>query len=74
MPITAYIRNHKLFPRAYAEGLQQGELIMLRRLIEQRFGTIPDWATQRLAKSSAAELEDLSIRILDARSLEDLLT
>ena len=42
MPITEYIRNHKLFPRAYAEGLQQGELIMLRRLIEQRFGTIPD--------------------------------
>ena len=81
MPITEDIRNHKVFQREYAEGvqeglqqgLQKGELIILRRLIEERFGPIPNWASERLAKSPAADLEDLSIRVLSARSLDDLL-
>ena len=46
---------------------------VLRRLIEKRFGAIPCWAEERLVGRSAAELEDLSIRLLDAASIEDLL-
>lgn len=77
MPITEDIRNHKVFIREMAEALhegrQQGELTVLRRLIEKRFGPIPDWATDRLAHSSIPELDELSERLLDARSLEELL-
>jgi hypothetical protein len=52
--------------REYKRGLQQGELTVLRRQIEKRFGAIPAWAEERLSSHSAAELEALSVRLLDA--------
>jgi hypothetical protein len=55
------------------EGLREGELKILRRLLEKRFGAIPSWADERLAGRSAAELEDLSVRLLDTQSVEELL-
>jgi len=53
--------------------LQEGELTVLRRVIEKRFGALPGWAEERLAGRTTAELEELCVRVLDARSLEDLL-
>lgn len=85
MPILNDILDHELYGREYKkgrqegrqegreEGRQEGELMILRRLIEKRFGALPTWAAERLAKLSAKELEDLSVRVLDARSIEDLL-
>jgi len=73
MPILNDIMDHKVLGREYKRGLQQGELTILRRLIEKRFGTIPAWAEERLTSHSATELETLSVRVLDANSLEDLL-
>jgi len=55
------------------EGMREGELAVLRRLIEKRFGAIPSWVEERLAGRSTTELEDLSVRVLDAQSVEDLL-
>jgi hypothetical protein len=55
------------------EGELKGELKVLRRQIEKRFGAIPAWAEERLASRTTAELEDLSVRVLDAQSLEELL-
>ena len=52
---------------------KRGELTVLRRQIEKRFGPIPGWAEERLTSRSPAELEELSVRILDASSMEDLL-
>jgi hypothetical protein len=55
------------------DGIQQGELRILRRLLEKRFGPIPAWVEERLSGRLAEDLEALSIRLLEARSLEDLL-
>jgi hypothetical protein len=55
------------------EGLREGELTILRRLIEKRFGAIPSWVEERLAARSTVELVDLSVRVLDAQNIEDLL-
>jgi Domain of unknown function (DUF4351) len=77
MPLLDDIMDNKVlgreFKRGRAEGFQEGELIVLRRQIEKRFGPIPAWAQQRLGSQSAAELEDLCVRVLDARSIEELL-
>ena len=43
-------------------------------MIEKRFGALPGWAGEKLAALSAPELEDLSMRVLDAKSVEELLT
>ncbi len=53
-------------------GVQAGQLALLRRQIEKRFGALPRWATERLEAMPAAELENLSERVLDAVSMDDL--
>jgi len=48
-------------------------LKILRRQIKKRFGLFRTWAVERLVKLSAKELEELSVRLLDAKSIESLL-
>jgi flagellar biosynthesis/type III secretory pathway protein FliH len=75
MPILK-IENKVLereFKRGFEEGKRQGLEEVLRHRIEKRFGSLPDWAEKRLASRSTSELEELSIRILDAETLEELL-
>jgi Domain of unknown function (DUF4351) len=69
MPILNDILDNKVLGREF----KRGELTVLRRLIEKRFGAIPSWAEERLTGRSAADLEELSVRALDAQSIEDLL-
>lgn len=69
MPVYIDILENKVLGPAF----KRGELTILRRLIEKRFGAIPDWAEERLANWPAHDLEELGVRILDAQSLEDLL-
>jgi hypothetical protein len=62
-----------MLEEARQEGLRQGELIILRRQIEKRCGTLPSWAGEKLAALPASELEALIERVLDATSLGELL-
>jgi len=55
------------------EGLHAGKIAVLRRQIEKRFGALPRWARVKLEDMQESELEDLSERVLDARSLDELL-
>ena len=73
MPIFGDILDNKVLGREFKRGLREGELTVLRRLVEKRFGAIPTWAEERLTGRSAADLEELSVRVLDAESIEDLL-
>lgn len=72
MPILNDILDHDVIGPEYRRGLregiqqgieqgvQQGELKVSRRLIEKRFGTMPAWAEERLARRTATELEPLA--------------
>jgi hypothetical protein len=85
MPILNDVLENKVLGREFKRGLKEGkqqgleegelsgELKVLRRQIEKRFGPLPDWAEKRLAARSASELEELSVRVLDAETLEELL-
>ena len=56
------------------KGLQQGELTILRRMIAKRFGALPVRVDKKLTKLSPPELEDLSLRLFDAKTINDLFT
>ena len=81
MPILNDILDHEVLGREYKKGVQQGrqegrqegELTILRRQIQKRFGTIPNWADERLTRLSIAELENLSLRLLEVDTIQDLL-
>jgi hypothetical protein len=55
------------------EGRLEGEAALLLRLLERRFGALPDWVRDRIAAADTASLEEWSLRLLDAGSLEDVL-
>ena len=79
---TAMMRfSERFIEQGRQEGLQKGQqegrqeeaLQLLSKQIELKFGNIPDWAKQRLAEASQAQLEDWSAAILFADSLEALI-
>ena len=82
MPIDIDIREHEVLgpmfkaaeQKGRQEGRQEGELTVLRRMIEKRFGALPGWASEKLAALPVSELENLSVRVLDAKSVQDLLS
>ena len=73
MPILNDILDHKVLGREYKRGSQEEALKLLRNLIEKRFGPVPSSMEQRLTGLTVAEAEALAIRVLDARSLDELL-
>ena len=78
MPILDDILDNEVFARQYKrsldEVLQQGELTLLGRQIQKRFGDIPASVEERLSACSTAEIEALSLKLLDAQSLDELLS
>jgi len=50
------------------EGRQEGEAAFLVRLLERRFGALPDWAKDRIATADTAALEEWGLRVLDAKA------
>jgi hypothetical protein len=54
---------------ARREGIQQGEALVLERLLVKRFGVLPDETRQRLAQASTEQLETWIDRLLDAPTL-----
>src|SRR5215831_11899269 len=73
VPILNDILDHEVIGPEIKKGIQMGELKVLRRQIKKRFGSVPNWAEERLEKLSAKELEELSVRVLDAKGIETLL-
>ena len=60
------------FQQGRQEGIQQGEATLLRRLLVQRFGSLPSWAEQRLEQASLEELERWAERVLEASTLAEV--
>jgi len=74
MPIQHDILDHKVLGPAIRQGRREGEQTILRRQIAKRFGDPPSWVDERLTKLSNSELEELSLRLLDAKTLDELFT
>ena len=68
MPILIDILENQVLGREYKRGLQEGELTVLRRLIEKRFGAIPGWETWQIHTRGCGPDEPLSE--LCARALD----
>ena len=55
------------------EGRKEGEVILLTRQLERRFGKLPDSAREKIAAADMALLEEWSLRVLDAKGIDDVL-
>ncbi len=52
------------------EGRVEGESRLLRRLLERRFGVLPEWASEQLTSASEKDLEAWGEAVLTAPTLE----
>lgn len=73
MPILDDIMDHDLLGPAIRQGIEQGKQEIVRSLMTKRFGDLPAWAEKRISQMNSTELEDLSLRLLDAKTLRGLL-
>lgn len=53
-------------------GLRHGQQQILREQLYEKFGIVPEWASQRLENASSAELHAWAKRILRYRALEEI--
>ncbi|MBF0429068.1 MAG: DUF4351 domain-containing protein [Magnetococcales bacterium] len=51
---------------------RKGEQTMLTRQLKRRFGELPTWASEKIAKAEQPSLEEWSLRVLDAQSLDSV--
>ncbi len=58
--------------KGHAEGIQTGEQKVLIRLLERRFGPLPEPWRERIADADADTLLVWSERVLTARRLEEV--
>jgi transposase-like protein len=56
-----------------AEGEAKGKAEVLARLLERRFGALPNWARTRIASASATDLDRWVLLVLDVGSIEEAL-
>lgn len=61
-----------LYERIRKEGEQRGEKQLLVRLLNQKFGPLPDEARERLETASLAQLRRWAGRVLTAETLADV--
>jgi len=54
------------------QGRQEGEATLLQSLLARRFGTLPDAVRARLAGATVEQLESWALKILDAKSLDEI--
>ncbi len=59
--------------RGLEQGRHDGEVALLLRQVEKRFGAAPNGLRDRLARMSDSELESVGVRLLEARTLAELL-
>ncbi|MBF0420104.1 MAG: DUF4351 domain-containing protein [Magnetococcales bacterium] len=54
------------------EGEQIGEAKILTRQLQRRFGILPEWVREKIAKANQPSLEEWSLRFVDAQTLDDV--
>ncbi|MBF0603319.1 MAG: DUF4351 domain-containing protein [Nitrospirae bacterium] len=63
--------EHRLV-QEHQNGERDGRAAMLRSLLQRRFGDLPAWVSEKITKSRLSSLEEWSLRIFDAQSLDDV--
>jgi hypothetical protein len=58
--------------RGEQRGRQSGKAALLLRLLERRFGVLPDWARDRVLAADTDMMEEWGLQVLDAASLDEV--
>lgn len=68
MPLVIDISQNEVLGPAFTEGGAE----VLSGMLEKRFGPLPPWAKEELSKSSFSQVQQLSLRFDESKTLEDV--
>ncbi|MBF0137752.1 MAG: hypothetical protein HQL65_16100 [Magnetococcales bacterium] len=70
--IVAFEENQKMPYISSVEriGEKNGVAKMLTRMLQRRFGDLPAWANEKIAKAELSSLEEWSVHFVEAQSLD----
>ena len=71
--ISKHAFLQSMLDRGRAEGKVEGELKLIFKQMNAKFGRIPAWANQRLVEATPAQLDRWSLKILTADTIECVL-
>ena len=57
---------------AKTEGKQEGEMLILQRLLAKRFGAIPADTVSLISNASVEDIDRWADRVFDAKQLSDI--
>jgi hypothetical protein len=60
--------------RVYKEGFLEGEFSLFYKLLETRFGSLPENILSRLKQANKERLENWAMALLSAKTLDDIFT
>jgi hypothetical protein len=72
MPLVVDLMENRIVRDSFERDERRGESKVLTAQLTQRFGRLPEWAAERLAAADTKEPKAWSLRILDARTLEEV--
>ena len=72
MVISVNVMENAFFRDVFVKGQQEEAAKLLLRQLSRRFDTVPTWAREKIATADLTSLEEWSLRILDAKTLDDL--
>ncbi len=70
--LLKFQRPANILQEGEQKGEQKGEAKLLLRLLQKRFGDLPSWTIEKVSTAKPAMLEEWSLRILDAPTLESV--
>ncbi|MBF0181123.1 MAG: DUF4351 domain-containing protein [Magnetococcales bacterium] len=70
--LSALPKLEHLLVQKLQDGRQEGEAAILMRQLQRRFGSVPAWASEKIAKATSQSLEAWSLRFVDAQSLDEV--
>ncbi len=73
MGISVEIDQNVFLKDIHDSAMTRGMVQIVRRLLEAKFGTLPKWADDRLAKATSTQAERWSTKILTADTIEGVL-
>jgi hypothetical protein len=68
--IPSFVRS--TWDEAIAKGRAEGEINLLARQLERRFGPLPNSVKKLLGQAEAETVEQWGLRLMDAHSIEDI--
>jgi hypothetical protein len=71
LPVRPLVHK-RMMTEALGRGVRQGKSAVVIRLLERRFGALPDWVGQKLGNATEAEIMAWAERVLSAQSLNDV--